>query len=72
MAQYPGSLSARAAKAGQSKSAFAEANIHADGIVGKLARIAYIGQGVHGGGKSNMASGGDGPRSLGERLYQVG
>lgn len=69
---YSGSFKARASKAGKSPAAFAEANIHADGVVGKLARIAYTGQGVHGDGKSTMAHPGDKPRTLGERLYQVG
>lgn len=67
-----GSIKSRAKRAGQSPSAFAEANIHADGNVGKLARIFYVGQGVHGDGKSTMQHPGDRPRTLGERLYQVG
>ena len=40
--EYPGSMKSRAKKVGQSASKFAEANIHADGPVGKLARLHYI------------------------------
>lgn len=65
------SLKSLAAKAGMSPEKFAQANIHADSVVGKLARMYYTGQGTHGDGKSNMSHGGD-KRTLGQKLYQVG
>ncbi len=66
------SVKSLASAAGQSPSAFAKGNIHADGVVGKLARIYYFSMGVHGGGAASMETAGDKPRTLGERLYQVG
>lgn len=71
MAGYPGSFKSRAAAAGKDPAAFAEANIHADGVVGKLARLYYIQQGVHGNGKTNMGQAGD-ARTTGDRIYQIG
>ena len=66
-----GSLKARARRKGQGKSAFAKSNIHADSPVGKLARLEYIRQGTHGGGKSNMSGPGD-VRDSKSKLYQIG
>lgn len=66
-----GQFAAKAKKAGMSTKAFAEANIHAKGLLGKQARLAYTLMGLHGGGKSTMAHSGD-KRSLGQKLYQVG
>lgn len=66
-----GVFKAMAAKAGMSQAAFAEANIHADTMVGKLARMYYTAQGNHGDGKSDMADAGD-KRTGSTRLYQVG
>lgn len=66
-----GSLANRAKRAGKSKAAFAQANIHADSPVGKMARMAYIAQGVHGSGKSNGSEPGD-KRAKGNPLYQLG
>ena len=60
-----------AKKAGKTPMQFAEANIHTDSEVGKLARLYYIAQGVHGDGKSNMAQPGD-KRTLAQKLYQIG
>lgn len=66
-----GKLAKMAAAKGQSTAAFAEANIHADGLVGKLARMYYIQSGVHGSGQANMGNAGD-RRSVGDRIYQIG
>lgn len=60
-----------AAGAGMSVTAFAEANIHAQSDVGKMARMFYLKQGVHGRGESQMEGSGD-KRSVGQRLYQIG
>lgn len=57
--KHPGAFSAEAKKRGMSTKAYAKANIHTSGLLGKRARLAYILEGMHGGGKSNMKSGGD-------------
>ena len=64
-------LAGLAKKAGQSLEKFAKANIHTDGEVGKLARMYYTLQMVHGGGASRMDGSGD-PRTPGQKLYQIG
>lgn len=64
-------FSALAKKAGKTPKAFAEANIHTDSEVGKLARLWYAAQGTHGMGNSKMDGSGD-MRTLGQKLYQVG
>lgn len=71
--KYPGSLKSRAKAAGMPVSAYAEANIHADTPVGKLARLYYLtgGGGTHGTGKSRMDGAGD-KRTLGQKIYQIG
>ena len=66
-----GALKYRAMKAGMPVEKFAEANIGADSAVGKLARLYYLQQGVHGVGKSNMATPGDN-RTSAQKLYQIG
>lgn len=66
-----GSLAARAVKASMTPSAFAKANLHTFGIVGKLARIAYIKEAIHGGGDATMAKPGDSRKGK-SKLYQVG
>ena len=53
------------------KKKFAEANIHASGPIGKMARMVYTAQGTHGNGKSTMAGAGD-KRTKAQTLYQVG
>ena len=65
------SLVALAAKAGKSPKAFAKANIHADGPVGKMARMYYMKLGLHGAGKSRMDAPGDG-RKPNAKLQQLG
>lgn len=60
-----------AKRAKKTPDAFAEANIHTDGEVGRLARLYYLMQGTHGGGKARMDTPGD-TRSIGTRLYQIG
>ena len=69
--KYTGALRVRAKAHGMSKKAFAEANIHTNSTVGKLARIAHVHEGLHGDGHATEAEAGD-KRSLGQRLYQVG
>jgi hypothetical protein len=69
--RYPGSLMNRAARAGKTVKAYAEANIHTDGPVGKMARMYYLKAGSHGAGKSNMSGAGD-TRPAGASLYQMG
>ena len=64
-------LSALASKAGQPLAKFAESNIHTDGEVGRLARLYYNQQTVHGGGKASMDGMGD-QRSIGQSIYQIG
>lgn len=66
-----GMFSELAKKAKMTPKAFALSNIHADGPIGKLARMWYIAQGVHGGGKTNMGGSGD-DRTMSQKLYQVG
>lgn len=63
-----GQFAAKAKKAGMSTKAFAEANVHASGLLGKQARLALVLMGAHGGGKSNMENPGD-KRTLGQKLY---
>jgi hypothetical protein len=67
-----GAFASMAAKAGMSKSAFAKANIHATGRVGKLARLYYTMEGVHGTGYANASEGGAKTTTPKDRLYQVG
>ncbi len=69
--QKKGTIAALANKAGMSPAAFAKANIHATGVEGKLARLYYTREGVHGGGKSTMKKAGD-KRTSAHKLYQVG
>jgi len=69
--RWDGSLSSRAARAGMDVGAYAKANIHTDGPVGKLARLYYLQQGVHGSGEAEMSRAGD-KRSVADKLYQVG
>lgn len=64
-------FAALARKAKMSPKAFAQANIHSDSEVGKLARMYYIASGVHGSGNTNADSAGD-VRSIGARMYQIG
>lgn len=73
LAKYPGALKSRAKAAGMSVEKFAESNIHADGVVGKLARMYYLSGsgGTHGSGKSKMDGSGD-KRTLGQKIYQIG
>ena len=66
-----GSLASMAEKANMSVSAFAKANVHDTGRLGKLVRLYYTQQGVHGDGKSNMQHPGD-KRDSSTRVYQVG
>ena len=68
---HSGTLAARAKAAGMSVAKFAQANVHASGPVGKLARLYYVQQGVHGVGESNMSGAGD-KREPGAKLYQIG
>jgi hypothetical protein len=69
--KHKGAFSADAKRHGMSTKAFAKANIHAKGTLGKRARLAYTLEGMHGAGKSNAKTPGD-KRSLGQKLYQVG
>ena len=68
--KHPGAFKEKAKKAGMSTKAYAEANIHASGTLGKQARLAYTLMGMHGTGKSNMKSPGD-KRTPGQKLYQL-
>ncbi len=63
-----GQFAAKAKKAGKSTRAFAEANVHAKGLLGKQARLALVLMGAKGSGKSNMSEAGD-KRTLGQKLY---
>ena len=56
---------------GMPPKAYAEANIHANTPVGKMARMWYVAQGVHGRGESNMSGAGPKRNDL-TRIYQVG
>lgn len=60
-----------AKRARMSPKAFADANIHADTPIGKLARMWYVAQGVHGMGESDMGGAGD-KRTPAQKIYQVG
>lgn len=60
-----------AAREKMNPKAFALANIHADTAVGKLARMWYVAQGVHGMGESDMGGAGDN-RTPAQKIYQVG
>ncbi len=71
MAKYPGSVTARATKAGMSTRDWAAKNKDAEGNVGRLARMAYMQGGVHGGGDSDNSTPGD-KRNRGNPLYQIG
>ena len=64
-----GQFAAKAKKAGKSTRAFAEANVHAKGLLGKQARLALVLMGAKGSGKSNMENPGD-KRTLGQKLYR--
>lgn len=72
MAEYPGSMKARAERAGVSREAHAKANQTVDGNLGKLARLALLRTGVHGDGKSPLSEAGDKVRKPGNPLYQIG
>lgn len=67
----PTSLAAKATIAGKSTAAFAKMNVHSNSLVGKQARLYYAKEGLHGGGKATMDSGGD-KRTASTRLYQAG
>lgn len=60
-----------AKRAKMTPKAFALANIHSDSEVGKLARMYYVAQGIHGSGNAKMGDAGD-RRTPGQKLYQVG
>lgn len=64
-----GQFAAKAKKAGMSTKAFAESNVHADGLLGKQARLALTLMGAKGSGKSNAENPGD-KRTLGQKLYR--
>lgn len=61
----------RAKAKGMSPKAFAKANIHADGPIGKAARLAYTIQNTHGEGAASMKGPGD-TRTPAQKLYQIG
>lgn len=65
------SLATMAREKNMDVGAFAKANIHTDGLVGKLARMYYTKEAVHGTGKSTMKGPGD-KRSSATKLYDMG
>jgi hypothetical protein len=68
---YPGSLKARAAAAGVPTVQFVENHKQDEGNLGKLARLAYFAQGVHGSGEAKNDQPGDN-RVKRNPLYQTG
>lgn len=63
-----GQFAAKAKKAGMSTKEYARKNLHAPGLLGKQARLAYTLMGLHGDGKSSPHEAGD-HRTLGQKLY---